>query len=183
MFGLFVPLSGNQGSMEKSIKTLQSNFPQVGKIDWISIRLKKRGEVKSLEEVQVNESNGLEGDHYAKKGNRMVTLIQAEHLTTDGQLLGIDGPADPSLTRRNIVVSGINLVGLKDAQFRIGDDVILQTTGLCYPCSRMEENFGDGGYHAMRGHGGITTKVIQGGHIKVGDTVRFVAEVPSKKEE
>ena len=74
------------------------------------------------------------------------------------------------LTRRNIVVSGINLLALAKRRFRIGE-VVLETTGPCEPCSRMEENLGPGGYNAMRGHGGITARVAKGGTISVGDAV------------
>ena len=81
---------------------------------------------------------------------------------------------DPSLTRRNIVISGINLQALKEQQFSIGDEVVLETTGICHPCSRMEQNLGPGGYNAMRGHGGITTRVIKAGIIKKGDSVKMV---------
>ena len=80
---------------------------------------------------------------------------------------------DPKLTRRNIVVSGINLLSLKHQQFQIGS-VILQTTGICAPCKRMEENLGLGGYNAMRGHGGITATVIEEGEIKLGDIVELI---------
>ena len=72
------------------------------------------------------------------------------------------------------MVSGINLLALKDKQFSIGE-VVLEFSGLCHPCSRMEEYLGPGGYNAMRGHGGINARIITGGVIHVGDAVE-VAE-------
>lgn len=79
---------------------------------------------------------------------------------------------DPKVLRRNLAVSGINLLALKDRRFRVGE-VILAGSGTCEPCSRMEENLGPGGYQAMRGHGGITARVLEGGTIHVGDIVRI----------
>jgi MOSC domain-containing protein YiiM len=80
---------------------------------------------------------------------------------------------DPALVRRNIVIKGLNINALKGKQFKIGE-AILEMTGFCYPCSRMEENLGAGGFNAMRGHGGITCKVIQEGKIVVGDSLIFL---------
>jgi MOSC domain-containing protein YiiM len=77
---------------------------------------------------------------------------------------------DFTLTRRNILISGINLLALKGNRFAIGE-AVFEYSGECHPCSRMEEALGTGGYNAMRGHGGITAKVIKSGILKQNDAV------------
>lgn len=149
-----------------------NNLPQKGRVEWIGIRPEKRKPLITLEKVSVLEG-GLEGDHYAGgNGNRSVTLIQAEHITAIASLLHLHD-IDPQQLRRNIVVSGINLLAMKDREFKIGT-AILKMTGLCHPCSRMEENFGSGGYNAVRGHGGINARVISTGEIRLLDSVETV---------
>jgi MOSC domain-containing protein YiiM len=101
---------------------------------------------------------------------RQVTLIQAEHLPVIAQLARVD-QVDPVGLRRNLVVAGINLLALKNAKLQVGA-AVLEIVGPCHPCSRMEETIGPGGYAAMRGHGGMTARVLVGGPINVGDVVR-----------
>lgn len=136
----------------------------------ITIRPEQRSSIEELSQVRCIEEQGLQGDHYSKKGGkRQVTFIMQEHIDAAASILGVEN-IDPSLLRRNIVVKGINLLSLKDGQFIIGE-ATFEYTGLCHPCSRMEENLGKGGYNAMRGHGGITAKVIQGGTFAVGHRI------------
>ena len=153
------------------IKELMNNYVRSGTIEWISIRPDKKVKPTVVDSVDVNTESGLVGDHYSgQSGHRQVTLIQDEHLRAVASFLNKD-QIDPGLTRRNIVVSGLNLQSLKDRQFRIGESVILEYTGDCHPCSRMEENLGPGGYNAMRSHGGITARVVTGGVIHKGDQI------------
>jgi MOSC domain-containing protein YiiM len=150
---------------------LMARFPRAGKVEWIGVRPERRAPLAGLSRVEAVAGFGLAGDHYASKNNgkRQVTLIQAEHLEAVARLLGI-GQVDAAQLRRNVVVSGINLYALRDRRFRIGD-VLLEGSGTCDPCSRMEEVLGEGGYNAMRGHGGILARIIEGGTFSVGDAV------------
>lgn len=159
--------------MTGGIRTLLSSVPRIGKVEWIGVRPARREPVVVVDSVEAREGHGLTGDRFrgGASSKRQVTLIQAEHLPVIAQLFGRDR-IDASLLRRNILVSGINLLSLNGAQFSIGD-VLMEGTGPCHPCSRMEETFGPGGYSAVRGHGGITARVLTGGVIRVGDRVSF----------
>lgn len=159
---------------ESPLRALMETFPHPGKLEWIGLRSTRRAPLQSFNHVEVLADYGLVGDHKAQRagGKRQVTLIQREHLDAMARLLGRD-TVDPALLRRNLVVSGINLLALHDMQFEIGD-VLFEGSGLCEPCSRMEEVLGTGGYNAMRGHGGIIARVISGGIIRTGDAVAAV---------
>ncbi|HEX6227582.1 MAG TPA: MOSC domain-containing protein [Chryseolinea sp.] len=152
-----------------TLTELQRNY-RPGTVETILVRTSRIVAPILLDNVNAISDIGLEGDHYQNTGgNRQVTLIQAEHLEVLASMLGVDKVA-PELVRRNLVVKGINLLSLKGKKFKVGG-AVLEYSGECHPCSRMEKNLGTGGYNAMRGHGGITAKVIAGGVIRVGDSV------------
>ena len=154
--------------MQGDLRRLTQTFARTGKVEWIGVRPDRRAPMRVLERVEIAPS-GLVGDRRTQPGKRAVSLIQWEHLPVIAALAGHD-QIDPAQLRRNIVVSGINLLGLRKARFRLGS-AILQGTGLCAPCSRMEETLGPGGYTVVRGHGGITAEVLEPGELALGDAV------------
>lgn len=157
-----------------NMKELLRSLPQKGKVELIQLRPEKKAKMRVVNFVEADTEVGLVGDRYTgKSGKRQVTLIQKEHLETMAKFLEIEA-VEVALTRRNILVSGINLLALINQQFRIGEKVILEGTGHCHPCSRMEENFGAGGYNAMRGLGGLTARVIRGGRITLEDKIELI---------
>jgi len=159
----------------RTLRDLMNTLPQVGRVRWIGLRPAARTETVAVTSVELLANRGPAGDHRAERsggGKRQVTLIQHEHLAAVAGMLGLE-LVDPGLLRRNLVVAGINLLALHDRRFRVGA-AVLEGTGYCHPCSRMEENLGPGGYNAMRGHGGITARVIEGGAVALGDTVRLL---------
>lgn len=151
-----------------SIFELKSNYAKPGSVTWIGVRPARDIEMEQRQKVEIT-FKGLDGDRTTKPSNRSVTLIQAEHLQAIASLSSLPS-ISPLDVRRNIVVEGINLLTLRDQQFKIGN-VLLEGTGICAPCSKMEKTLGKGAYNAMRGHGGITAKVISEGYVELGDTV------------
>jgi MOSC domain-containing protein YiiM len=143
-----------------------------GRLVWIGLRPARRAPMQEPSEAVLEPGRGLLGDRWlgAATGMRQVTLISMEHLAAIANCLGLDA-VTPARLRRNLAIEGVNLLSLKDRRFRIGH-VLLEYSGECHPCSRMEEEFGPGGYNAVRGHGGITAKVIEGATIRIGDTLR-----------
>ena len=146
------------GDDKSTVACLLATLPQTGHLDWIGLRPARRQPMLSVAEVDVVTDAHVAGDRARLKagGKRQVTLIQAEHLPAVASFLGLPGALDPARLRRNLVVRGLNLLALKGRQVQIGDEVLLDITGECHPCSRMEEELGPGGYNAMRGHGGLT---------------------------
>ncbi|WP_205665182.1 MOSC domain-containing protein [Caldimonas tepidiphila] len=144
-----------------------------GRVAWIGLRPARREPVHPVEEALAVAGQGLEGDRYRTRseGARQVTLVAAEHLAAIAAYLGLER-LDPALLRRNVVTTGVNLLALKGRRFELGG-ALLEYSGECHPCSRMEETLGPGGYNAVRGHGGITARVLRGGTVRVGDALRL----------
>ena len=160
-------------------KDMKETLPQIGRLEWIGIATARRVVLQSLAEVHLKAGFGIVGEQHSRSGDsdRQVTIIQHEHLSVIASLARRDA-VEPGELRRNLVISGINLIALKDCKFRVGG-VIMEGSG---PCSRMEENLGPGGFNAMQGHGGIAVRVLESGTIHVGDEVAAVSGMVQNKD-
>lgn len=160
-------------STGSSLRDLLDGPMAGGRLVWIGIRPERRAAVRELADATLVAGKGIDGDRYRTNSNgaRQVTLIERERLSAVASYLGRSVVA--AQVRRNLMVEGINLLALKERRFRIGD-ALLEWSGECHPCSRMNEELGDGGYNAMRSHGGITARVIEGAAIRLGDSVNRV---------
>ena len=168
------------------LRQLTQHFSQSGRLEAIYLRPERGQACLSSDHVLAIANLGLQGDRaslrpssQANGSKRQVTLLQAEHLPVIAALTG-HPQVDPALLRRNLVVSGLNLLAAKSLfkdqplHLLIGE-VLLEVTGPCEPCSRMEQVLGTGGYNAMRGHGGITARIVRGGMLRIEDAVLVVA--------
>lgn len=155
---------------DSPLAKLMATLPRAGVVDWIGVRPARDVPMIAAERVQAVAGAGVTGDRYkGGSGKRGLTLIQAEHLPVIAALAGLDA-VEVATLRRNVLVSGIPLIALKERRFRIGG-VVLEGTEPCDPCSRMEDALGPGGYNAMRGHGGLCARIVEGGTFAVGDAV------------
>lgn len=109
---------------------------------------------------------GLQGDMHAIEGStRQVLLIEIETLDALNLL--------PAMVKENITTQGIALMSLKSGQrLRIGS-AVLQITKKCNPCGCMEE-IHVGMQDALRDRRGMLARVLQGGIIRVGDTITLI---------
>ena len=136
-----------------------------GRVVSLQVSKGRRQPMTQVQEAVAISDFGLEGDRHAMKGNaRQVLLADLETLRHHG--------LTPGTIKENITVDGLELSSVEAGHvFFIGDSVTLEVTGDCLPCSRMDE-IRPGLREELNGRRGVLATVLNGGTLKVGDTVR-----------
>ena len=135
--------------------------------------------METLEAVEVSVERGVEGDcrglfKPGGKNRRQVTLMEAGDWAAAASLAG--SSLEWWNRRVNLLVDGVDLPQTEGARVRIGADVVLEITSECEPCPRMDElHMGLQAALQPDWRGGACTRVVSGGHIKVGDQIRIEA--------
>ncbi len=126
-----------------------------------------RKPMTSLDEVEVLANLGLKGDAHARAdSSRQVLLIERETLDTL-QL-------QPGIVKENITTSGIELMKFESGtRLQLGNEVLLEITKPCSPCSRMEE-IRQGLLNELTDKRGMLARVIVGGKICRGDAIQII---------
>lgn len=123
-----------------------------------------------VEEVECVAGRGLRGDRffdYQEDYKGQVTFFSAEVFERLSAHFGInDKPA--GVLRRNVIVSGIDLLSLIGQEFEI-QGVKLLGTQHCAPCEWMDVAFAPGAQTFLKDNAGLRAKILSDGVIRVGD--------------
>jgi len=123
--------------------------------------------------VSALTDGGLDGDRYADSANRrgpeyQVTLIESENIAAFSEL--VDVPFTPDMPRRNIVTQGVRLNDLCGKRFKVGG-VTLEGLELCEPCALFAKRTHREVLKYFPRKGGLRARIVEGGEIRVGDSV------------
>jgi MOSC domain-containing protein YiiM len=120
-----------------------------------------------VESAEVIKRLGLRGDRHAiEESTRQILLIEKETLD--------DLKLSPGLVKENITTERIRLMNLEHGQrLQLGDAAVLEVTKACTPCGRMDE-IRSGLQEQLAGRRGILARAIQGGVIKIGDSIKVL---------
>lgn len=139
----------------------------------IAVKSAKFEPMRAQEQGQLSTETGLLGDWRGKPGKRQVTVLGLAGWQAACTELGIERPWTDR--RANLLLADVP----KSAGSRIVlGEAVLEVTGECDPCERMEAlHPGLFASLAKDWRGGVTCRVVQGGAIAVNMPVFFeVAE-------
>jgi MOSC domain-containing protein YiiM len=148
----------------------------MGRLLGIARHDRPRGTMETLDHADVTVEQGIHGDFRGSlkpgRNKRQVTVLGAEGWYQALRELGAPVPWEQR--RVNLLVEGLALEQSAGARIVFDSGLVLEVTGECDPCSRMEE-VAPGLKAVLLPHwrGGVTTRVLESGPIRVGENVRI----------
>ena len=119
-----------------------------------------------VQQATALSNQGLEGDRSCKPGALRQVLVM------DKETLG-NFDLRPGQIKENITTTGLDLSQTEKGQVLfIGDQVTMEFVGECEPCEAMDA-IRQGLQESLNHRRGMLAVVLNGGPIKVGDSVRI----------
>lgn len=166
----------------------------VGKLIGIAARPERRVPMVTFDEAHITIDTGVYGDHGAAElpagrgfmgdlspspaTNRALTILSRE--AWDAAIADVSdcGAAPWTERRANLLVEGLDLRMARGSLITIGH-VMVEVTRFTFPCKRMDEVC-SGLLKALAKdqRGGLTCRVLEPGHVALGDDVTIVKHVP-----
>jgi MOSC domain-containing protein YiiM len=150
-----------------------------GRLAGIARHHEPKGAMETVASVSVTSAEGVHGDFRGglastKPGQkRQVSLIERE--CWDAAAVETHCPFEWWNSRRNLLVDGLRLPREAGTRVQIGETLVLEITGECDPCARMEAlHAGLRAALTPDWRGGFLGRVITDGEIAVGEEIRIL---------
>ncbi len=139
---------------------------QEGTITNLHIARIKETPSDPVQQATAISNQGLEGDRSCKPGALRQVLVMDKETLDEMDL-------KPGQIKENITTTGLDLSKTEAGQvFFIGNDVTMEIVGECEPCGKMDA-IRPGLRERINHRRGMLVTVINGGAIKVGDSIRL----------
>jgi MOSC domain-containing protein YiiM len=151
---------------------MQDSSPtQQGRIVAVSTSRRKGQKKSNLSECELTRNKGFEGDAHAGDWHRQVSLLAMESIAKI-RYKGID--VAPGDFAENITTSGIEIWQLElGTRLAVGNEAELEVTQIgkeCHDRCAIYRQVGD----CVMPREGIFARVIRGGKVRPGDTIRVL---------
>jgi MOSC domain-containing protein YiiM len=123
-----------------------------------------------VDRIECVAGSGIRGDRffdYRDDYKGQISLFSSEVFERLAAHFGLTNKSAGDL-RRNVVVSGVNLIELIGEEFSI-QGVRFRGTAHCKPCYWMNHAIASGAEEFLQGNGGLRAQILTDGVIAVGD--------------
>ena len=137
-----------------------------GRVSQLFVAVAPRQPMREMQQVLAVANKGFQSCIHGKHGSpRQVLLVDTETLAEFGLA--------PGVVKENVTTEGLGIGTLNPGeQLRIGE-ALLEVTGSCEPCHRMDE-IRMGLQRELEGRRGILCRVIKGGTVCRGDAIELL---------
>jgi MOSC domain-containing protein YiiM len=129
------------------------------------------GDSPLIETLQIEcvAGHGIRGDRYfdfREDYKGQITFFSREVFELMANHFGLTTKS-PGVLRRNVIVSGVDLMSLIGVDFEL-QGVQFRGTAHCAPCYWMDSAFAPGAEKFLAGSGGLRARILTDGRLRVG---------------